>query len=264
MSKNWEYAASLLWPVLVAAAKDKRKPTYGELASLINTNPLSVRNALEPIQSYCMDSKLPPLSAVVVNKTTGLPGGGFIAWDIDDIDTAYETVFNFSWATIPNPFGGFSKSDTIETLSDELIQSPDNAKEIYTKVKVRGIAQNIFRAALLRAYDCKCAICGFGFMEALEAAHIIPWSKAKPEERISPRNGLLLCSNHHKLFDSGVLIITEDLDILHVTSGHNYSEADRAATVLFSSKSLRLPKNTAVWPSLELIKKRNQTYSHLS
>lgn len=262
MSKNWEYAASLLWPVLVSAAKDRRNLTYTELAPLITTNPLSVGKALEPIQAYCMDFKLPPLSAIVVGKTSGLPGAGFVAWDIDDIETAFEKVFNYPWASIQNPFGGFSENDTIDSLSDELIKTPSKAKEIYTKVKVRGTAQYIFRSVLLKAYDFKCAICGFGFKEALEAAHIIPWSKAKPEERISPCNGVLLCSNHHKLFDSGIIKITADLEIQHGEVGRNYSEADRAATVLFNSKSLRLPKDISVRPSIYLIKKRNQTYEH--
>ncbi|ELV8553910.1 HNH endonuclease [Vibrio fluvialis] len=262
MSKNWEYAASLLWPVLVSAAKSRRKPIYGELAPLIQTNPLSVGNALEPIQAYCMDSKLPPLSAIVVGKTTGLPGGGFIAWDIDDIETAFEKVFDYPWSSIQNPFGGFSENDTIESLSNELIKAPSKAKEIYTKVKVRGTAQRIFRAALLKAYDCKCAICGFSFIEALEAAHIIPWPKAKPEERISPCNGVLLCSNHHRLFDSGIIKITTGFEILHGEAGRGYSDADMASTVLFNSKLLRLPKDISVRPSVELIKKRNQTYEH--
>ncbi|MFM5204250.1 hypothetical protein ACEUAW_08155 [Aeromonas veronii] len=88
MSKNWIHAAGILWPVLVVAAKNREKPIYKELAPLISTNPLSVGKALEHVQSFCMESKLPPLSAIVVSKTTGLPGGGFIAWDIDDIDTA--------------------------------------------------------------------------------------------------------------------------------------------------------------------------------
>lgn len=260
MSKNWEYAAGILWPVLVAAAKDRRKPIYKELAPLINTNPLSVGNALEPIQAYCMDSKLPPLSSIVVGKTTGLPGGGFIAWDIDDIDTAFEKVFSHPWESLQNPFGGFSENDTIETLSDELIKKPSKAKEIYAKIKVRGTVQHIFRAALLKAYDCKCAICGFSFKEVLEAAHIVPWSKAKPEERISPCNGILLCSNHHKLFDGGIIRITAELVILYKEEGRNYSETDKSATVAFNSKPLRLPKDINLRPSTNLINRRNQAY----
>jgi len=258
MSKNWEYAASTLWPVLIKAARDRVKPIYKDLAPLINTNPLSVGKALEPIQAYCMDSKLPPLSSIVVSKTTGLPGGGFIAWDIDDIDTAFEKVFNHPWESVRNPFGGFNENDTIETLSNELLETPSKAKEIYAKVKVRGTAQHVFRATLLKVYERKCAICDFSFKEALEAAHIIPWAKAKPEERISPINGILLCSNHHKLFDSGLIQITTDLKILHNQKGYNYSNADRFATLDFNLKPLRLPKNKNTRPSVDLIRKRNQ------
>ncbi|WP_297811733.1 HNH endonuclease signature motif containing protein [uncultured Methylophaga sp.] len=260
MSKNWEYAASLLWPILTTAAKDRRKPIYKELAPLINTNPLSVGNALEPIQAYCMEYKLPPLSAIVVGKNTGLPGGGFIAWDIEDIDSAFEKVFNHPWETVQNPFFGFTEHDSIETLSNEIINNPNKAKEIYTKVKVRGTAQHIFRETLLKAYESRCAICGFSFKQALEAAHIVPWSKAKPEERISPSNGVLLCSNHHKLFDEGIIQITNQLQVHHPKKQSHYSKADIAATVVLDTKSLQLPKNINLWPSLHLINRRNQTY----
>lgn len=256
MSKNWIHAAGILWPVLVVAAKNREKPIYKELAPLISTNPLSVGKALEHIQSFCMESKLPPLSAIVVSKTTGLPGGGFIAWDIDDIDTAFEKVYEFPWGSIQNPFGGFLESDTIESLSDELIKTPSKAKEIYTKVENRGIAQKIFRAALLKAYDSKCAICGFSFQEALEAAHILPWPKANAEERISPRNGILLCSNHHKLFDSDIIKINEELVVFHAQQGKKYSDVDRVATIDYHGKPLSLPKYNRLAPSVELVHKR--------
>ena len=193
MARNWEYAAGILWPVLIRAAKAKKKVFYSELASLIDTNPLSVRNALDPIQRHCMDYRLPPLTAVVISKTRGRPGPGFIAWDIDDIGGAYEGVYLHNWDTVENPFGGFDKDDTTETLSRELVDHPNTSEEIYARIKVRGPAQAVFRAALLTAYDGACSICGLSFKEALDAAHIIPWSNASPAERIAPRNGILLC-----------------------------------------------------------------------
>ena len=259
MARNWEYAAGLLWPVLVKKAKAKKKVFYSELAPLIDTNPLSVRNALDPIQRHCMDYKLPPLTAIVIGKTKGRPGQGFIAWDIDNIEGAYETVYRHNWDTVENPFGGFNKDDTTETLSRALVDDPDKSEEIYAKIKVRGPAQAIFRAALLTAYDGACSICGLSFKEALDAAHIIRWSKASHAERIAPRNGILLCSNHHKLFDSGRIQISEDFKVVDKYDGENcHGGADKAATVAFHHQPLRLPKNKELWPSRELVRKRLQ------
>lgn len=260
MSKNWEHAAGILWPVLVDAAERRHHPKYSDLAPLINTNALSVRYALELIQAYCMDCALPPLSAIVVSKSSGVPGGGFIAWDIDDIDTAYTAVFKFSWSSTPNPFGGFSEADTITSLSDELVENPEKAGEVYAKVKVRGIAQRVFRQVLLKAYQGKCAICGLGFKDALEAAHIIPWAKATSYERMSPRNGILLCSNHHRLFDKGIIEITTDFKIKHIEKSHRYSQADISCTRLYQDKLLSVPKSLDLRPSFELINRRNEMY----
>ena len=73
-----------------------------------------------------------------------------------------------------------------------------------------------FRVNILRAYEYKCAVCGFDVRlgdtpVALEAAHI-QWHQAGgPDE---PINGLALCSLHHKLFDRGAFTLSNQLQIL--------------------------------------------------
>ena len=73
-----------------------------------------------------------------------------------------------------------------------------------------------FRANILRAYEYKCAVCGFDVQlgtspVALEASHI-RWRQANgPDEVI---NGLALCSLHHKLFDRGAFTLSAQLEIL--------------------------------------------------
>lgn len=73
-----------------------------------------------------------------------------------------------------------------------------------------------FREKILRAYEYRCAICGFDvrlghYPVALEAAHI-KWHQAGgPDTEV---NGLALCALHHKLFDRGAFTLSENLDIL--------------------------------------------------
>lgn len=263
MAKNWEYAAGVLWPVLANAATKRNKLIYSDLASIINTNPLSVGKALEPIQAYCIDYKLPPLTSIVVGKTTGIPGGGFIAWDVDDIETAYKKVFSYPWQLVENPFEGFYKNDSTDSLADEIIENPSKAEAIYQRIKVRGTAQAIFRSALLKAYENKCAICGFSFTEALEAAHIVPWSKSNNAERLSPNNGILLCSNHHKLFDSGIIKINSEFKMLHNDNKKkNYTKVDKIVTIEMNLKTIQLPREKKLHPSVDLINKRNHENEH--
>jgi putative restriction endonuclease len=62
------------------------------------------------------------------------------------------------------------------------------------------------------AYEYRCAVCGYdgalgGVAVALDAAHVKWWAMDGPD---SVENGVCLCSLHHKLFDNGVLGVTED------------------------------------------------------
>ena len=72
-----------------------------------------------------------------------------------------------------------------------------------------------FRANVLKAYEYKCAICGFdvklGYKPVgLEAAHI-KWHQAEGPD--TEENGLALCSLHHKLFDRGAFALSKQLEI---------------------------------------------------
>ena len=57
------------------------------------------------------------------------------------------------------------------------------------------------------AYARRCAITGEKTLPALEAGHIRPYAKNGPHEI---RNGLLLRSDLHNLFDLGYLTVTLD------------------------------------------------------
>jgi len=104
--KNWRVAAALVWPVLATAAKHHAKVTYGDLAPLIPTSPRAVGRALNPIQDFCLDHGLPPLTAIVVAKATRRPGDGFIAAVPGGLEAAQRSVFSFDWSEVRNPFDG--------------------------------------------------------------------------------------------------------------------------------------------------------------
>ena len=94
-------------------------------------------------------------------------------------------------------------------------------------------------------------MCGFSFVEALEAAHIVPWSKCKQAaQRISPKNGILLCANHHKLFDKRRITVTQEYKIEWP------DKKDRQASILLNGKQLRLPKDEKLYPDPDLLRTR--------
>lgn len=64
--------------------------------------------------------------------------------------------------------------------------------------------QPAFRDALIRAYDGRCALTGWEVLEALEAAHIVPFAEGG---RAVPTNGLLLRADLHTLFDLHLITV---------------------------------------------------------
>lgn len=249
--RNWFHAAGKLWPRLVEAASKRQTPTYSDLSPLVQTNPLSMRWALDPIQNYCLEAGLPPLSAIVIGAATGVPGPGFIGWPLDDIDTAHQLVFDYDWSKTPNPYQAFGVTDTPDTLARSLVENPENREDVYAKVKVRGIAQTVFKKALMLAYGEQCAMCKLSFRQALDAAHIIPWALATPGQRLDPRNGLLLCSLHHRLFDSGTITITPEARVHFYDPEMNdgtYSEADEKMTASLHGTVAHLPLDPELRP----------------
>lgn len=261
MAKNWDYAAGVVWQIVTERASDHQTITYEEIAPSIPTNPLSVRRALGPIQNFCWESRLPPLTAIVVGKTTKLPGTGFFAWDVDDLEAGQRQVFEYDWGKVENPYGQFKATDSVESLAERLTSNPDNASDVYAMVRMRGVAQRVFKAALAKAYDSQCAFCGLSFDAALQGCHILPWGKSSHAQRLDPRNGLLLCSSHHNLFDDGLMTLSRSFKIVYYDmkmADGPYSAADKALTISLEGKQARLPKNPRLRPLPELLIARHR------
>lgn len=75
-----------------------------------------------------------------------------------------------------------------------------------TPVRQR-VGQGIFRSVVTDVYRRRCAVTRERALPALEAAHIKPY-RVEPEHYV--RNGMLLRSDVHKLFDAGYVTVTPD------------------------------------------------------
>ncbi len=262
---NQEQRAFLTWTILANCAQKNEPITYGELGRQLNVHHRPIRFILAIIQDFCMNNALPPLTILVLNKNTGMPGIGFIAYDIENSQDGINKVYAFNWAALQNPFEYAKVGTTEHQLIVELIDSPEASADVFAKVKVRGISQRIFRQALLKVYDSSCAICGFSFEEALEASHIIPYSKGNFAQRLDVRNGLLLCSIHHKLFDNGFITLNQDYTIDYYDNEEKlrkYSSYVRIMTVNFHGQSLKLPKKEKHLPNKEYLKQHQEIGNH--
>lgn len=85
------------------------------------------------------------------------------------------------------------------------------------------INQSGFRRNLIKKYG-KCCLCGVEAPELLLASHIKPWKDSDEDEKGATSNGLLLCPNHDRLFDRGLISFNDDGTIL---ISEKMSEKDR-------------------------------------
>lgn len=255
-----EERAGRLWPVLVELAMSKKMITYGDAARSIGIHHRPIRYVLEPMQDYCIKEGLPPLTALVVSKNTGLQGAGYLGNPGADKDI--NEVFAFNWSAIENPFSDLNIIQ-LNGIAEELAADPAGASDKYVNVLSRGNRQRVFRRAVLNAYGWQCCMCGLTFSEGLEAAHIVRWASAQPELRIDPRNGLSLCANHHKLYDNGWINVASDYVINFSDpeqSSGRYSEADHYHSVRLHGSSIKLPENSALWPDPDLLTARQNDW----
>ncbi|HPS31699.1 MAG TPA: HNH endonuclease [bacterium] len=126
----------------------------------------------------------------------------------------------------------------IYELAKKWLNGKVTLKEVYARTKVRGQAQRFFRILLMEIYKEKCVFCGMNIKSVLNASHIVPWSEATSEQKIDPKNGILLCANHHILFDSGVLSFDDNYEIIEGKNALNDNQKRWVQDVLGKKMSL--------------------------
>ena len=166
--------------------------------------------------------------------------------------------------------GGFTEEvanhlQADSTLASEIIQKmldghfPDTwhedilhgvGIEFTSKGTIRQKRDPNFRPNILKAYEYRCAVCGFDVRlgrnpVALEAAHI-KWRQAGgPDLEV---NGLALCSLHHKLFDRGAFTLSNDLEILVSDDAHG-TAGFQEWLMRFHGQKLNFPQRQTYYPS---------------
>ena len=92
-----------IWAVLAWAAKSRQNITYSQLAQATGAFTGGLGAWLEPIQSYCILNDLPPLTVLVVQQDSGMPGSGFTGASAGDLARSQARVFAFGWLEHGNP-----------------------------------------------------------------------------------------------------------------------------------------------------------------
>jgi len=122
-----------------------------------------------------------------------------------------------------------------------------------TLIKPR-LGQGSFTILVTDAYRRSCAITQERVLPVLEAAHIKPYSDDGPHE---VRNGILLRSDMHKLFDRGYLTITPKL---HIEISRRIKEEFENGKYYFTfhGQQINLPRRPVDQPSSEFLSWHNE------
>jgi hypothetical protein len=121
----------------------------------------------------------------------------------------------------------------------------EDARERILTAIVRRRGQPQFRDALLRAYGRRCAATDYDAVDALEAAHILPY---RGEHTNHVSNGLLLRADVHTLFDLGLIVVdapTMTIEVAPSLIGTQYAG--------LAGRPLRLPPDPSQRPSAQAL-----------
>ena len=117
------------------------------------------------------------------------------------------------------------------------------------------LGQGAFRVLVTEAYERRCSITGEKTLPVLEAAHIKPYSENGPH---SVRNGILLKSDFHTLFDDGYITITKDHRIEVSNRLHNDYGNGKDYYRYHGKPLLILPGQESQVPSREYLEWHNE------
>ena len=126
--------------------------------------------------------------------------------------------------------------------------------EFSLQISTRQRSDPNFRTNILKAYEYKCAVCGFDVKLrhqsiALEASHI-KWRQAEGPD--TEENGLALCSLHHKLFDRGAFALSDQLEIMVSDEAHG-SIGFQEWLMRFHGEKINFPQRQSYYPEAEFI-----------
>jgi hypothetical protein len=90
-----------IWQILIGKAANRQIMTYGMLAQMLGFRGAgTLAHPLGHIMYYCRATNLPPLTVLVVNQDTGIPGDGLLG---DNLHADREAVFRYDWYGVIPP-----------------------------------------------------------------------------------------------------------------------------------------------------------------
>jgi len=217
--------AANAWNEVTRCAAERRTIEYGELADVIGCRPIQVGRVLSPIQDFCIDHVLPPLTVLAISKAAGSPGKGHKT-PPEKIVEETRLVFAFAWSGLDNPFGD---SSSVFKQASEHESRRARRHRVSANVPTGRTGKTTWSKGghkvdrdpkvvrwVKEKYRFTCQLCEKRLVTPngphSEGCHIIPLGQPHlGDDRVE--NVLSLCPNCHVLFDSGALIVDESMKV---------------------------------------------------
>jgi len=114
---------------------------------------------------------------------------------IEDWDDA-SRLFLIGFAEAPESPAGAAVPETFVLRTEQ--------RTVAASSRLARHGQARFRFTVFKRYGPRCAVCGLAIALLLEAVHLCPFGSGGTDD---PRNGLVLCRNHHRAFDEKLFSI---------------------------------------------------------
>jgi hypothetical protein len=232
----------------------KTNPQIMQLARLLERTPSSI--AMKLVNFASLDP------AITANGRVGLKGAS-------KLDREIWAEFNADWSglavesqlELENLAEEHGEKLQFEDVDSETI---DKATETLVEGRTRSaivqvrVNQSFFRRAVLASYQGRCCMSGVNHPRLLVASHIVPWSQ-DVANRLNPRNGLCLSALHDKAFDSGLISLNNEYQILISDKlKHKADEFTQVNLLSLQGKVITLPEKFL--PDHAFLEKHRVTY----
>ena len=146
----------------------------------------------------------------------------------------------------------------IEGYSQQLMQAVEHpfsmqrdVASVQTEIPVRSAG---FRRAVMQIYEHTCAVCELNIRASsgesvTDAAHIIPFSVSYNDDI---RNGISLCKSHHWAFDTGLISLNDDYQVIVSPSMSEQGPTEGVLTQL-RNKRVWLPRGEEYRPAQDAL-----------
>ena len=167
-------------------------------------------------------------------------------------DTETDREGALLWETIQARLA-FNMGEMVRGIDDIVTLDVNQSQRYAEGIQKYRLGQGAFRTLVIDIYSRRCAMTGEKTLPVLTAAHIKPYAASGPHD---VRNGLLLRSDLHTLFDQGYITITRDF---HIEVSRKIRQEFQNGKEYYSmhGRKLLLPANERALPATEYIERHN-------